>query len=152
MQARPASNIKCILLIQVASKVQDAGGGRYSTRSYSFSQAQEAGPTGLHIVQTGGKRGLSLMSEYHSHTIRVKQPLADWQSMTGVGNATHAARISSYTGHFNTKKELQVLNVRTRSSLARTVWRIARVASTPERSRHKHASLGTFWTAPLLNL
>jgi hypothetical protein len=110
--------------------------------------AQEAGPTGLRFVQSVGQRGLSRKSEYHSHTIRVEQPLADWQSTTGVGNATHAARISSYTGHFNTKKELQVLNVRTGPSLARRVWHIARVASSPEHSRHKHASLGTFERRP----
>jgi hypothetical protein len=52
MRARPASNIKCICidpLIQVASKVQDTGGGSYLIRSYSISQAQEVGPAGLQL-------------------------------------------------------------------------------------------------------
>jgi hypothetical protein len=64
-------------LIQVASKVQDTGGGSYLTRSYSISQAQEAGPTGLDFVQSVLQRGLSLVSEYHSHTIRVIQRVND---------------------------------------------------------------------------
>jgi hypothetical protein len=58
-------------LIQAASKVQDTGGGSYLTRSHSISPAQEAGPTGLQSIQSVAQRGLSLMSEHHSHTIRV---------------------------------------------------------------------------------
>jgi hypothetical protein len=76
MQARPCQQHEVHLsLIQAASQVQDTGGGSYLTRSYAVSQAQEAGPTGLHFLQSVGQRGLSLMSEHHSHTIRVIQPV-----------------------------------------------------------------------------
>jgi hypothetical protein len=39
-----------LLLNQVASKVQDTGGGSYLSQSYSNSQAQEAGPARLQPV------------------------------------------------------------------------------------------------------
>jgi hypothetical protein len=97
-------------LIQAASQVQDTGGGSYLTRSYAVSQAQEAGPTGLHFVQSVGQRGLSLMSEHHSHTIRIIQPVNNrcWECNT------HSSNIIIHRAFQH--KMLQVLNVRTRPS------------------------------------
>lgn len=65
------------------------------------------------------------------------------QSTTGVGNAAHATRMSSYTGH-SSRKCFRSSTCALQPVLARTAWRIARVASSPEHRRHRRAPLGTF--------
>jgi hypothetical protein len=69
-------------LIQAASQVQDTGGGSYLTRSYAVSQAQEAGPTGLHFVQSVGQwciaENASGSDGEGCRNLKASGPLVDW--------------------------------------------------------------------------
>jgi hypothetical protein len=74
-------------LIQAASQVQDTWGGSYLTRSYAVGQAQEAGPTGLHFVQSVGQR---IMLEGEHGTVGA-------YAATAGGSGTVPARVDTVT-------------------------------------------------------